>query len=170
MERQAAAVRRRCRVGHQVQRRESQWRVERDVARAKGSASTRRSTSSRSGITAAKTPRRGTIRKTARSRSPARSSTRSCRGRLAVPPPRPRRSCRPSGKTTKRSRGRRCSPRSASGSRTSATTRQALGAEASHLPKFTEFEKPWIGSNQPLRTDCELVLNGVPFVDVEIDT
>jgi hypothetical protein len=47
--------------------------------------------------------------------------------------------------------------------------KQALGAEASHLPKFTEFEKPWIGSNQPLRTDCELVLNGVPFVDVEIE-
>jgi hypothetical protein len=47
--------------------------------------------------------------------------------------------------------------------------KQALGAEASNLPKYTEFEKPWIEAEQPLRTDCELVLNGVPFVDVEIE-
>ena len=47
--------------------------------------------------------------------------------------------------------------------------KQALGAEASNLPNYTEFEKPWIEAKQPLRTDCELVLNGVPFVDVEIE-
>jgi hypothetical protein len=47
--------------------------------------------------------------------------------------------------------------------------KQALGSKASQLPKFSEFEKPWLGKPQPLRTDCESVLSGVPFVDVEID-
>ena len=43
---------------------------------------------------------------------------------------------------------------------------QALGNGASQLPKFTEFEKPWLGSPQPLRTDCENALSGIDFVDV----
>jgi hypothetical protein len=46
---------------------------------------------------------------------------------------------------------------------------QALGVHARDLPKFTEYEKRWIGENQPWRTDCELELTGIPFVDVEID-
>jgi hypothetical protein len=47
---------------------------------------------------------------------------------------------------------------------------QALGNGASQLPKFTEFEKPWLGSPQPLRTDCENALSGIDFVDVEIES
>ena len=45
----------------------------------------------------------------------------------------------------------------------------ALGAtKASGLPKFTEFEKQWLSEPQPMRTDCEKVLSGGEFVDVEI--
>jgi hypothetical protein len=47
---------------------------------------------------------------------------------------------------------------------------QALGTSASQLPKFTEFEKPWLGDPQPLRTDCENALSGADFVDVEIES
>ena len=45
----------------------------------------------------------------------------------------------------------------------------ALGANASSLPKFTEFEKAWLGDPQPMRTDCEHALSGAGFVDVEIE-
>jgi hypothetical protein len=44
-----------------------------------------------------------------------------------------------------------------------------LGSEASSLPKYTQFEKPWLDKPQPWRTDCETMLSGDPFVDVEID-
>jgi hypothetical protein len=47
---------------------------------------------------------------------------------------------------------------------------QALGTNASQLPKFTEFEKPWLGDSQPLRTDCEHALSGADFVDVEVES
>jgi beta-lactamase superfamily II metal-dependent hydrolase len=45
----------------------------------------------------------------------------------------------------------------------------ALGAAASALPKFREFEKQWLNAPQPWRTDCEHALNGADFVDVEIE-
>ena len=44
-----------------------------------------------------------------------------------------------------------------------------LGSGASQLPKFTEFEKPWLNLPQPWRTDCENALTGAEFVDVEIE-
>jgi hypothetical protein len=44
-----------------------------------------------------------------------------------------------------------------------------LGATASKLPKFKDFEKTWLNSPQPWRTDLEKVLGGADFVDVEID-
>jgi len=47
--------------------------------------------------------------------------------------------------------------------------KKALGAKASSLPKFTEFEKLWLNSPQPWRTDCENALSEAAFVDVEID-
>ena len=40
---------------------------------------------------------------------------------------------------------------------------------ASKLPGFSEFEKHWLNSPQPFRTDCENVLTGANFVDVEIE-
>jgi hypothetical protein len=40
---------------------------------------------------------------------------------------------------------------------------------AAALPKYDDFEKQWLNTAQPLRTDCETVLNGVDFVDVEIE-
>jgi hypothetical protein len=43
-----------------------------------------------------------------------------------------------------------------------------LGAKASALPKYSEFEKAWIGLSQPWRTDCESALSNADFVDVEI--
>jgi len=46
---------------------------------------------------------------------------------------------------------------------------QALGTKAPQLPKFSEFEKQWLTSPQPLRTDCENALSGADFVDVEIE-
>ena len=45
----------------------------------------------------------------------------------------------------------------------------ALGANASALPKFSEFEQQWISSKQPWRTDLEHALSGAKFVDVEIE-
>ena len=45
---------------------------------------------------------------------------------------------------------------------------QKLGAKATELPKFNDFEKEWLKLAQPLRTDCEHALTGAPFVDVEI--
>ena len=45
---------------------------------------------------------------------------------------------------------------------------QALGAGASDLPKFNEFERQWLNAPQPRRTDCEFVLTAIAFVDVEI--
>ncbi len=44
----------------------------------------------------------------------------------------------------------------------------ALGAGASDLPKFDEFEKQWLKFPQPQRTDCEFVLTAIAFIDVEI--
>jgi hypothetical protein len=44
-----------------------------------------------------------------------------------------------------------------------------LGGAASKLPKFGEFEKEWLNSLQPLRTDCENALSDAAFVDVEIE-
>jgi hypothetical protein len=44
-----------------------------------------------------------------------------------------------------------------------------LGAAASTLPKFDEFEKHWLNLSQPARTDCEHALSGAGFVDVEIE-
>jgi hypothetical protein len=44
-----------------------------------------------------------------------------------------------------------------------------LGAGASQLPKYKQFEKPWLNARQPLRTDCEHALSGKGFVDVEIE-
>lgn len=37
------------------------------------------------------------------------------------------------------------------------------------LEKFSEFEKEWFGALQPWRTDCEHLLSGVDFVEVEIE-
>lgn len=47
--------------------------------------------------------------------------------------------------------------------------KEELGANASKLPKFKEFEKQWINAPQPWRTDCENALSGADFVDVEIE-
>ena len=44
----------------------------------------------------------------------------------------------------------------------------ALGAAASDLPKFDEFEKQWLKFPQPQRTDCEFALTDIAFIDVEI--
>jgi hypothetical protein len=48
--------------------------------------------------------------------------------------------------------------------------KEELGTGASQLPMYTEFEKPWIDSPQPWRTDCEHALSGEGFVDVEIES
>jgi hypothetical protein len=45
----------------------------------------------------------------------------------------------------------------------------ALGANASSLPKFEDFEEDFLNSPQPLRTDCEGLRTGAAFVDVEIE-
>jgi hypothetical protein len=45
----------------------------------------------------------------------------------------------------------------------------ALGDNASSLPKYEEFEKVWLSDPQPQRTDCENALSGAKFVDVEIE-
>lgn len=44
----------------------------------------------------------------------------------------------------------------------------ALAAAAPSLPKFDEFEKQWLSAPQPLRTDCQHLLDGAGFVDVKI--
>ncbi len=46
---------------------------------------------------------------------------------------------------------------------------EELGTEASKLPKAKDFEKPWLDSPQPWRTDCEYALSGTDYVDVEIE-
>ena len=46
---------------------------------------------------------------------------------------------------------------------------KALGSHASSLPKFNQFEKPWLSAPQPMRTDCENALSNAAFVDVEIE-
>jgi len=46
---------------------------------------------------------------------------------------------------------------------------EELGAGASSLPRFEEFEKLWLDKPQPWRTDCENALSGEPSVDVKID-
>jgi len=48
--------------------------------------------------------------------------------------------------------------------------KEELGSGATALPKYTQFEKSWIDSPQPWRTDCEHALSGAAFVDVEIDS
>jgi len=46
---------------------------------------------------------------------------------------------------------------------------QAKGFDPKKLPLFKDFEKEFIDSPQPLRTDCELLLTEEPFVDVELE-
>ncbi|ATU94841.1 metallohydrolase [Phyllobacterium zundukense] len=46
---------------------------------------------------------------------------------------------------------------------------QRLGVAAFNLPKYDEFEKNWLNTPQPWRTDCEHALSGKDFVDVEIE-
>ena len=46
---------------------------------------------------------------------------------------------------------------------------QEKGLDPKKLPLFKEFEKEFIDSPQPLRTDCELLLTEELFVDVEIE-
>jgi hypothetical protein len=46
---------------------------------------------------------------------------------------------------------------------------QELGAGASSLPKYKDFEKQWLNAPQPQRTDCENALSNAAFVEVEID-
>jgi beta-lactamase superfamily II metal-dependent hydrolase len=41
--------------------------------------------------------------------------------------------------------------------------------DAKDLPLYNMYEKEWLGSPQPLRTDCELLLDGKQFVDVELE-
>jgi beta-lactamase superfamily II metal-dependent hydrolase len=46
---------------------------------------------------------------------------------------------------------------------------EARGKTPSDLPGFEQYEKAWLGRPQPWRTDCEFILTGDPFVDVEIE-
>jgi beta-lactamase superfamily II metal-dependent hydrolase len=46
---------------------------------------------------------------------------------------------------------------------------QEKGLDPKKLPLFKDFEKEFIDSPQPLRTDCELLLTEELFVDVEIE-
>jgi beta-lactamase superfamily II metal-dependent hydrolase len=46
---------------------------------------------------------------------------------------------------------------------------QAAGIDPKTLPLFAKFESGSINKPQPLRTDCELLLSGAQFVDVEIE-
>jgi len=46
---------------------------------------------------------------------------------------------------------------------------QAKGFDPKKLPLFKDFEKEFIDSPQPLRTDCELLLTDELFVDVELE-
>jgi hypothetical protein len=46
---------------------------------------------------------------------------------------------------------------------------KAAGVEAKELPHFREFEKAWLDAPQPLRTDCEQMLSGAAFVEVELE-
>jgi hypothetical protein len=46
---------------------------------------------------------------------------------------------------------------------------QAKGFDPKKLPLFKDFEKEFIDSPQPLRTDCELLLTEELFVDVELE-
>jgi hypothetical protein len=45
----------------------------------------------------------------------------------------------------------------------------AKGIDNNSLEKFSEYEKEWFGELQPWRTDCEHLLSGVDFVEVEIE-
>ncbi|WP_454659091.1 MBL fold metallo-hydrolase [Bosea beijingensis] len=45
----------------------------------------------------------------------------------------------------------------------------AAGLTATALPKYTKFEEGWIDVRQPQRTDCERMLTGVGFIDVEFE-
>ncbi|WP_199084628.1 metallohydrolase [Bosea sp. ASV33] len=45
----------------------------------------------------------------------------------------------------------------------------AAGLTATALPKYSKFEEDWIELPQPQRTDCERMLTGVGFVDVEFE-
>jgi hypothetical protein len=44
----------------------------------------------------------------------------------------------------------------------------AKDIKTSSLPEFVGYEKPWFAEPQPWRTDCERLLSGVDFLDVEI--
>jgi hypothetical protein len=46
----------------------------------------------------------------------------------------------------------------------------ALGPRAPTLPKYVEFERPWLKKPQPWRTDLENMLAGDNYVDVEISS
>jgi hypothetical protein len=46
---------------------------------------------------------------------------------------------------------------------------QEKGLDPKKLPLFKDFEKEFIDSPQPLRTDCELLLTDELFVDVELE-
>ncbi len=43
------------------------------------------------------------------------------------------------------------------------------GIDVKDLPRYGEYEKKWLDSPQPLRTDCELLLTEKRYVDVEIE-
>jgi hypothetical protein len=45
----------------------------------------------------------------------------------------------------------------------------AAGFDPKTMPLYAKFEKEWIDSPQPLRTDCEFMMSEAAFVDVEIE-
>ena len=45
----------------------------------------------------------------------------------------------------------------------------AADIDPKDLPLYAQREKEWLSSPQPLRTDCELLLNRTKFVDVELE-
>jgi len=46
---------------------------------------------------------------------------------------------------------------------------EAQGIDPKKLPLYGKFEKKFLDSPQPLRTDCELLLSETQFVDVELE-
>ena len=170
MEGQAAAVRRRCRMGRRVQGgQEGELLLERDVESAKEAARRVRSRSTRSAIMAASMRRRGGRRPPPARASRSPFSMRSCRSSRSQ---RQRRSFRPAAATTRRFRAPTCSPRSASGSPIPRTmprlsrrpARRLQRCRSSATSRSKSFAKP-----QPLRTDLERMLRSKGFVDVEIE-
>ena len=78
-------------------------------------------------------------------------------------------SCRRSGRTTRRFRAAALLVELGKRVRNVRNYQPGL-ARRVELPKFDEFEKPWLGAPQPWRTDCEHALTGQGFVDVEIES